>query len=249
MSNLFKGHPALIQGFNTFLPPGYRIECLQNTDGKDMITVTTPSGTISHVAGTFAASQSKLAKAGNDNKGSSSRAREKKSPTVRPPTANAGTSGAGPSNPPHQSGHSHLSSGPPPFQSAATAQRPADLPQSAPNASAGHAGRAQPQTAQPAAALSIPPQQPITASGPSTPSAVQVLANGTNVASGMTASEPPGVHFNHAITFVNTIKQRYHRDQDVYKRFLEILQTYQRDGQAIAEVSPRKRGFQLGRSS
>ena len=27
VSNLFNGHPGLIQGFNTFLPPGYRIEC------------------------------------------------------------------------------------------------------------------------------------------------------------------------------------------------------------------------------
>ncbi|EPQ28645.1 uncharacterized protein PFL1_03948 [Pseudozyma flocculosa PF-1] len=26
VSTLFRGHPSLIQGFNTFLPPGYRIE-------------------------------------------------------------------------------------------------------------------------------------------------------------------------------------------------------------------------------
>ncbi|GFN83362.1 paired amphipathic helix protein sin3a-like, partial [Plakobranchus ocellatus] len=26
VSNLFKGHPDLIVGFNTFLPPGYKIE-------------------------------------------------------------------------------------------------------------------------------------------------------------------------------------------------------------------------------
>ncbi|KAH9819506.1 the Msin3a Pah1-Sap25 Sid complex, partial [Melampsora americana] len=25
VSSLFRGHPALIQGLNTFLPPGYRI--------------------------------------------------------------------------------------------------------------------------------------------------------------------------------------------------------------------------------
>ncbi|KAF8156921.1 hypothetical protein B0H34DRAFT_711197 [Crassisporium funariophilum] len=44
VSYLFNGHPSLIQGFNTFLPVGYRIEC---TDGPDssFITVTTPSGT------------------------------------------------------------------------------------------------------------------------------------------------------------------------------------------------------------
>ena len=45
VSNLFNGHPALIQGFNTFLPPGYRIEC--GAEGNpDAIRVTTPSGTM-----------------------------------------------------------------------------------------------------------------------------------------------------------------------------------------------------------
>ncbi|PWW72152.1 hypothetical protein C7212DRAFT_302264 [Tuber magnatum] len=48
VSTLFSGHPSLIQGFNTFLPPGYRIECSQ--DPRDTkITVTTPSG-IHHAA-------------------------------------------------------------------------------------------------------------------------------------------------------------------------------------------------------
>jgi paired amphipathic helix protein Sin3a len=44
VSNLFNGHPALIQGFNTFLPPGYRIEC-GTDDNPNAIRVTTPSGT------------------------------------------------------------------------------------------------------------------------------------------------------------------------------------------------------------
>ena len=45
VSNLFNGHPSLIQGFNTFLPPGYRIEC-GTDDNPDAIRVTTPSGTM-----------------------------------------------------------------------------------------------------------------------------------------------------------------------------------------------------------
>src|SRR5699024_3322980 len=44
VSTLFNGHPALIQGFNTFLPPGYRIEC-GTEDNPDAIRVTTPAGT------------------------------------------------------------------------------------------------------------------------------------------------------------------------------------------------------------
>ena len=44
VSHLFTGHPELIQGFNTFLPPGYRIEC--GTEGDpNSIRVTTPMGT------------------------------------------------------------------------------------------------------------------------------------------------------------------------------------------------------------
>ncbi|KIK69789.1 hypothetical protein GYMLUDRAFT_34188 [Collybiopsis luxurians FD-317 M1] len=41
VSALFQGHPSLIQGFNTFLPVGYRIEC--SVDANH-ITVTTPRG-------------------------------------------------------------------------------------------------------------------------------------------------------------------------------------------------------------
>ncbi|KAI8986626.1 hypothetical protein BD414DRAFT_522337 [Trametes punicea] len=44
VSNLFHGHPALIQGFNTFLPAGYRIETTAHPD-PNYITVTTPAGT------------------------------------------------------------------------------------------------------------------------------------------------------------------------------------------------------------
>jgi len=42
VSVLFSGHPALIEGFNTFLPPDYNIECSQDPKGTK-ITVTTPS--------------------------------------------------------------------------------------------------------------------------------------------------------------------------------------------------------------
>ena len=50
MSELFAGHPTLIQGFNTFLPPGYRIECgLENNPNH--IRVTTPQGSTIHSIG------------------------------------------------------------------------------------------------------------------------------------------------------------------------------------------------------
>lgn len=40
VSTIFRGHPALIMGFNTFLPPGYRIESTNNPDNP--ICVITP---------------------------------------------------------------------------------------------------------------------------------------------------------------------------------------------------------------
>ena len=51
VSQLFKGNPSLIQGFNTFLPPGYRIEC-GTADDPNQIRVTTPMGTTHSPMGT-----------------------------------------------------------------------------------------------------------------------------------------------------------------------------------------------------
>ncbi|KAJ7104329.1 histone deacetylase complex, SIN3 component [Mycena belliarum] len=45
VSHLFNGHAVLIQGFNTFLPVGYRIECSKDAHDSNFITVTTPTGT------------------------------------------------------------------------------------------------------------------------------------------------------------------------------------------------------------
>lgn len=48
VSDLFKGHPELIVGFNTFLPPGYKIEVQQNDQGfAFQVSVSIPSPTAS----------------------------------------------------------------------------------------------------------------------------------------------------------------------------------------------------------
>ena len=41
VSNLFRGHNDLIEGFNTFLPPGYKIEVNEN----DSVQFTAPNST------------------------------------------------------------------------------------------------------------------------------------------------------------------------------------------------------------
>ncbi|KAG8778936.1 Transcriptional regulatory protein sin3 [Ceratobasidium sp. 428] len=47
VSALFNGHNALIQGFNTFLPHGYRMD----QHDRDLITITTPSGITTQTTG------------------------------------------------------------------------------------------------------------------------------------------------------------------------------------------------------
>lgn len=37
VSNLFKGHPDLIVGFNTFLPPGFKIEVSMVVEVKQLV--------------------------------------------------------------------------------------------------------------------------------------------------------------------------------------------------------------------
>lgn len=51
VSHLFKGHPGLIIGFNTFLPPGYKIEVQANELGfAYQVSVSMPSPTATHTA-------------------------------------------------------------------------------------------------------------------------------------------------------------------------------------------------------
>ncbi|KAH8548948.1 hypothetical protein BGW37DRAFT_429996 [Umbelopsis sp. PMI_123] len=122
VSTLFRGHPGLISGFNTFLPPGYRIECTVGSNDQDVIRVTTPTGTTSTTAGD-------------------------------------------PLNLSHEHpSHSQYYQHPP--------------------------------------------------------------AGGRR----------PPVEFNHAINYVNKIKNRFSNEPDTYKQFLEILQTYQKEQKPIQEV-------------
>jgi paired amphipathic helix protein Sin3a len=50
------------------------------------------------------------------------------------------------------------------------------------------------------------------------------------------ALERPAGEFNHAIQFLNKIKLRYSDDTEVYKQFLEILQTYQKEQKQLHDV-------------
>ncbi|ODV79450.1 uncharacterized protein CANTADRAFT_51875 [Suhomyces tanzawaensis NRRL Y-17324] len=136
VSTLFKGHPNLIQGFNTFLPPGYRIECSLDPSDPNPIRVTTPTGT-----------------------------------TTRP-NIHGGSYG----------------------------QR------------WGSESQEQQQT-------------------------VGQFAHEQQVLQQQQQQNGGGqIEFNHAISYVNKIKTRFANQPDIYKQFLEILQTYQREQKPIGEV-------------
>ncbi|KAK9242525.1 hypothetical protein V1506DRAFT_509342 [Lipomyces tetrasporus] len=148
VSTLFSGHPNLIQGFNTFLPPGYRIECSSDPSDPNPIRVTTPMGT-----------------------------------TTRP-------DGQLPS-----------------YDQSRSWQSESYL-----YGAESHATN-------------------------NSMSQLQAVANGSRQASQSEQKRLGGpVEFNHAISYVNKIKNRFASQPDIYKNFLEILQTYQREQKPIADV-------------
>lgn len=57
---------------------------------------------------------------------------------------------------------------------------------------------------------------------------------GAPVSGGATQNQP--VEFNHAISYVNKIKNRFHNQPEKYKKFLEILHTYQKEQKIVKEV-------------
>uniref|UniRef100_A0A6Q2WW69 Paired amphipathic helix protein Sin3a n=1 Tax=Esox lucius TaxID=8010 RepID=A0A6Q2WW69_ESOLU len=180
VSQLFKGHPDLIMGFNTFLPPGYKIEVATN----DLVNVTTP-GQIHHIT-PHGISVSQIPLTGP--------------PTPHQPHVAAPTTSA--PLPPMQPTPAKISK---PLQSLAL------TPSSQPNPSI-------PAYASPRS----PPLQPHTpvSGAPNIPP----LQN----------NQP--VEFNHAINYVNKIKNRFQGQPDIYKAFLEILHTYQKEQRNAKEA-------------
>jgi histone deacetylase complex regulatory component SIN3 len=81
------------------------------------------------------------------------------------------------------------------------------------------------------------------------PSQSQQAQQGGQGSQQRTPGGAPMVEFNHAITFVNKIKNRFSGDQETYKQFLEILQTYQKETKDINEVSPELGNFERFRFS
>uniref|UniRef100_A0A3P8R4Y9 Histone deacetylase interacting domain-containing protein n=1 Tax=Astatotilapia calliptera TaxID=8154 RepID=A0A3P8R4Y9_ASTCA len=180
VSQLFKGHPDLIMGFNTFLPPGYKIEVQTN----DLVNVTTP-GQIHHITPHGISVQ------------------------------NIPISGAAPQPQP-------------PLPSSATTTAPPLLTQPTP---AKTSKPPQPQALTPSSQSN--PSIPAYTSPRSPPMQLHPPLSGTPTGPPMQNNQP--VEFNHAINYVNKIKNRFQGQPDIYKAFLEILHTYQLLNKTTAE--------------
>ncbi|XP_036205392.1 paired amphipathic helix protein Sin3a isoform X8 [Myotis myotis] len=178
VSQLFKGHPDLIMGFNTFLPPGYKIEVQTN----DMVNVTTPGQV--HQIPTHGIQPQPQPPPQHPSQPSAQSAPAPAQPAPQPPPAKV-------SKPSQLQAHTPASQQTPPLP-------PYASPRSPP----------------------VQPHTPVTISLGTAPS----LQN----------NQP--VEFNHAINYVNKIKNRFQGQPDIYKAFLEILHTYQKEQRNAKEA-------------
>ncbi|KAL2754998.1 hypothetical protein ACRALDRAFT_2042819 [Sodiomyces alcalophilus JCM 7366] len=215
VSELFAGHPNLIQGFNTFLPPGYRIECGTGSD-PNTIRVTTPMGTtVQSIAGR-----------GNPADG----------PHPHPGPGQplfAQRGGNWPQQPPQHGVESPEATFSTPVQNSGVFNNHAQaLGAPFDNHGPGHPPR---MVNQPPVGAPGPAAQPPRTTHTPTPGAGPGM-NGNNAQQGGALERRGPVEFNHAISYVNKIKNRFQDKPEIYKQFLEILQTYQREQKPIQEV-------------
>lgn len=212
VSTLFKGHPALIQGFNTFLPPGYHIECSTNPHDPDSIRVTTPAGTTTSTIGPL---DSHHLQSGVPNYHLS---------YPHPPPASMMPL-------PHQQGPS-LQPQPVPYHIGSPVGQPAS--QSTSQSVGQSVGINAPGSSSPNS------QQSNGRKGPVEFNHAINYVNKIKVNNLFTSTTIDFVYLQKKNKKINStlhiIKNRFSTDPDTYKQFLEILQTYQKEQKPIQEV-------------
>ncbi|KAL5115298.1 Transcriptional regulatory protein sin3 [Pleosporales sp. CAS-2024a] len=246
VSSLFAGNPNLIQGFNTFLPPGYKIECGTNGD-PNAIRVTTPMGTMVSTMPAPRPLSPPRSNAVNGNAAPSHESTYYETQQGRPwpqqPRPQGPEGQEGMLSPNNRSlvqalyGPQGGLQGPAPLSPEASTRPHSDLLGNA--AALAHQqeqqGVSQLQNAVSAATrrsiLSPNMENAAPALGP----ALNGVVPGAQVG-GNGAEKRGPVEFNHAISYVNKIKNRFQSQPDIYKQFLEILQTYQRESKPIQDV-------------
>jgi paired amphipathic helix protein Sin3a len=211
VSNLFQGNRRLVLGFNTFLPEGYKIELPENGDGPPVAVYRTPHSDQAYAvtgpnAGRPAGTQP-FASPGNGTGAYPGGSMDSK-PAARP-LGQPSLAGPG-AIPPGQRGTLGQSQAGGGF----VGGQPAAMPPRGMN-QPGHSMAGLGPHSQ-------PPMQP------------------SQAAAAPAAGPPPGtqapMEFDHAINYVTTIKKRFSNEPETYKKFLEILHTYQKEQRGIKEV-------------
>ncbi|ORY91047.1 hypothetical protein BCR43DRAFT_463715 [Syncephalastrum racemosum] len=235
VSLLFHGHPELISGFNTFLPPGYRIECSTDPNEPDVIRVTTPSGS------TLTRTTRPVAQPSRSIHGyRHSSPSHPSAPHPQPPMAQHLPPPTAPQQPPppppppslqqqqqQQQQHHHQPLPPPP---------PSQLPPHSASYYPAYSASSSSASLPPPPGLSAPPPHPYMPTQPAMPPQPEPPVRSYPSTNGDTEPKRPPIEFNHAINYVNRIKSRFINEPDIYKQFLEILQTYQKERRPIQEV-------------
>ncbi|KAI5475528.1 paired amphipathic helix protein Sin3a [Pseudohyphozyma bogoriensis] len=239
VSSLFRGHPSLIQGFNTFLPPGYRIECSVHTSGSSdgavtTITVTTPMGMTTRTQVTAPQPGAAARTTATDTKAPLGRP----SPLPAPASIPSSIGAAAPKAEAPEVKTAPAAAAPPPAAAAPASADPSkqDNLRLPPLPSAVSSLSNPAPLATPGAASLLSSHLPSASTAAAAPAAAPTAAAAAPASAAAADPNRPPMEFNHAINYVNKIKNRFVRDPETYKAFLEILQTYQKEGRAIQDV-------------
>ena len=243
VSNLFKGHNDLIEGFNTFLPPGYKIEVSPN----DVVHYMGPNSSMTAIVQPLSIVSTAKPKSNTPpipatttvlNLGSSnsvSGSGGKNEPLVLASLQNNNKNNAMqqqsttssqlsvklfPTNPLQAQAHALLNN----------VRGVNTLP---PTSVASSATALSLQQAQQAHLVAQQLHSNLNNNNLST--STSALSNTTPTNNN---NQPQNqVEFGHAINYVNKIKSRFCNQPDIYKSFLEILHTYQKQQKNIKEVT------------
>ena len=247
VSSLFQGHRELILGFNTFLPPGYRIELRGDPVAGGVTGFSTPGGVFCP-----------LRDANPPQMIQQSQGEMNIPPGQQQPvpveTVTPHPSSVQNSQPPrHQIHHGQPEIMHQPIQQAEVSyehngyvKQPIESEEKPAMLMNMNQGQHQmsvttpPQPAQPVQPVQpVQPTQPAAAVSPSpqNDNAAAALAGGFgSSACNTTVATGKPIEFDQAVTYVNKIKSRFSEDEHGYKTFLDILQTYQREQRSIKDV-------------
>lgn len=259
VSTLFHGHTDLIYGFNMFLPPGYKIEIQSDDQGVSVPVVSMPSPPgsrhtpiqclVTSASPTLLKSSSALTCSVNNTSGFQS----------LHSSGNLSTAG-----PVHLIAHTSNSMN---ITTSMKSSLQAQLlthhqPQKSPPLT-GSAQNIQATTSLATISQNLPCIRERTISQSSSlgagsgclvtptliqersPQGIQQIQQAHQIIMSENASGQQPVEFNHAITYVNKIKNRFHDQPDKYKRFLEILHRYQKEQKLSKDGSSQQTGKTL----